>query len=95
MLKNIFRKKGFNDLEKDVPQGKMNRVLTVKDLVYIGVAGVIGAGMFTSVGRATYAGGPGVTLLFVLIGIVCIFISLCYAEFASRIPLTGSSYSYA
>ncbi len=61
----------------------------------MGIAAVIGAGIFSTIGVASYNGGPAVSILFVLTAITCGFSALCYAEFASRIPVSGSAYTYA
>lgn len=74
---------------------RLKRVLTVKDLTLMGVAAVIGGGIFTTIGSAAYHGGPGVIFLFMITAITCGFTALCYAEFASRIPVAGSAYTYS
>jgi len=74
---------------------KMKRVLGVRDLTFFGIAAIIGAGSFSSLGSAVFSGGPGVVILFVITGIACTFTALCYSEFASRIPVAGSAYTYA
>ena len=73
----------------------LKRVLTVKDLTLMGVAAVIGGGIFTTIGSAAYNGGPGVIFLFMITAVTCGFTALCYAEFASRIPVAGSAYTYS
>ena len=73
----------------------LNKVLTVRDLTAMGIAAVVGAGIFSTIGNASYHGGPGVSLLFVITAVCCGFSALCYAEFASRIPVSGSAYTYA
>ncbi|HZH95466.1 MAG TPA: amino acid permease, partial [Flavisolibacter sp.] len=73
----------------------LSRVLTVRDLTFFGIAAIIGAGSFSSLGAAVYSGGPGVVILFIICGIACAFTAFCYAEFASRIPVAGSAYTYA
>ena len=104
MPANFFRKKsienilndregGFSDSERS--GSSMERVLKVKDLTFMGIAAVVGAGIFSTIGGAAFNGGPGVTILFVLTAITCGFSALCYAEFASRIPVAGSAYTYA
>jgi len=61
----------------------------------MGIAAVIGAGIFSTIGQASFNGGPGVTVLFIITAITCGFSAMCYAEFASRIPVSGSAYTYA
>ena len=87
------RQAGFSDSEIDDQQ--LRRVLNVKDLTLMGIAAVIGAGIFSTIGNAAFNGGPGVSILFVITAITCGFSALCYAEFASRIPVAGSAYTYA
>lgn len=73
----------------------LKRVLNVRDLTFFGIAAIIGAGSFSSLGEACFKGGPGVVFLFILCGIACAFTAFCYSEFASRIPVAGSAYTYA
>lgn len=73
----------------------MHRTLTLKDLTMMGIAAVIGAGIFSTIGKAAYDGGPGVIVLFVISAVTCGFTALCYAEFASRVPTSGSAYTYS
>lgn len=73
----------------------LNRVLTVKDLTFMGIAAIVGAGIFSTIGNAAFNGGPGISLLFVITAVTCGFSALCYAEFASRVPIAGSAYTYA
>ncbi|MBL0182838.1 MAG: amino acid permease [Chitinophagaceae bacterium] len=73
----------------------LKRVLTVRDLTFFGIAAILGAGSFSSLGYAVFHGGPGVVSLFIITGIACAFTALCYSEFASRIPVAGSAYTYA
>ena len=75
--------------------GNLKRVLTMRDLTFFGIAAIIGAGSFSSLGAAVANGGPGVVFLFIICGIACSFTALCYSEFASRIPVAGSAYTYA
>ncbi len=95
---NIFRKKSMQNIGNDISVHStdgLKRVLNVKDLTLMGVAAVIGGGIFSTIGSAAFNGGPGVILLFVITAITCGFTALCYAEFASRIPVAGSAYTYS
>jgi amino acid transporter len=69
--------------------------LNVRDLTFFGIAAILGAGSFSSLGSAAFHGGPGVVILFVITAIACAFTAFCYSEFASRIPIAGSAYTYA
>ena len=101
MSNSLFRRKNISSILAeggDDSHGNaagLHRVLTVKDLTFFGIAAILGAGSFSSLGFAVFHGGPGVILLFVITGIACAFTALCYSEFASRIPVAGSAYTYA
>lgn len=101
-LQNLFRKKSIAQIFKQVEQNKdggeyhtFNKILSVRDLVALGIAAVIGAGIFSTVGKACFDGGPAVILLFVITAVACGFSALCYAEFSSQIPISGSAYTYS
>src|ERR1039457_6009139 len=93
----LFRKKpAFQAATSaDGEQGSLHKVLKVRDLTFFGIAAIIGAGSFSSLGEACFSGGPGVIYLFIICAVACGFTALCYAEFASRIPVAGSAYTYA
>jgi amino acid transporter len=100
MSNSLFRRKNISSIlaeGSDDPHGghALKRVLTVKDLTFFGIAAILGAGSFSSLGFAVFHGGPGVVILFVITAIACGFTALCYSEFASRIPVAGSAYTYA
>ncbi len=80
---------------RDDQQPALVRQLGVVDLTAFGIAAIIGAGIFSTIGNAAFHGGPAVSLLFVFTAIACTFSALCYAEFASRVPVAGSAYTYA
>lgn len=91
-MNQLFRRKKYS--ASDQPSGLL-RVLGVWDIVFFGIAAIIGAGSFSSLGEAVFRGGPGVIILYIICGFACGFTALCYAEFASRIPTAGSAYTYA
>ena len=100
----LFRKKTIAAIMKDAESGLsdathsasgLKKVLKVRDLTAMGIAAIVGAGIFSTIGTASYQGGPGVILLFIITAICCGFSALCYAEFSSRIPVSGSAYTYA
>ncbi|MFL5773607.1 MAG: amino acid permease [Flavisolibacter sp.] len=104
MANQLFRKKSIPLILKEAEQGLsdshghhegLKRVLTVRDLTFFGIAAVIGTGVFTAIGSASYHGGPAVILLFALTAVACGFAAYCYAEFASTIPVSGSAYTYS
>jgi amino acid transporter len=61
----------------------------------MGIAAIVGAGIFSTIGTAAFNGGPGISILFIITAVTCGFSALCYAEFASRVPIAGSAYTYA
>ncbi|MBL8125972.1 MAG: amino acid permease [Blastocatellia bacterium] len=111
MSTSIFRKKSIAQIQADAAAGftdselvpgapgeehvGLRRSLGTFDLTMLGIAAIIGAGIFAMVGQASYNGGPGVIFLFIFAAIACGFAALCYAEFASKIPIAGSAYTYA
>jgi amino acid transporter len=100
MSNSLFRKKSIAKINADATAAEghdngLKKILGVKDLTFMGIAAVIGAGIFSTIGTAAFNGGPGISLLFVITAITCGFSALCYAEFASRVPIAGSAYTYA
>jgi amino acid transporter len=102
MANSLFRRKTIDSILTDSQKGDtdvhahgLKRVLNVRDLTFFGIAAILGAGSFSSLGGAVFNGGPGVVLLFVITAIACAFTAFCYSEFASRIPVAGSAYTYA
>ncbi|MBK8954917.1 MAG: amino acid permease [Saprospiraceae bacterium] len=95
MFKEIRRRKTLEHLQSTGAQSHLHKVLSSRDLTALGIAAIIGAGSFSSLGEACFKAGPGVVILFIITGIACGFTALCYAEFASRIPVAGSAYTYA
>lgn len=100
-MRRLFRIKPIDTLLKeggdDAHPGshQLTRILSVRDLTFFGIAAILGAGSFSSLGGAVYSGGPGVVFLFIITAIACAFTAFCYSEFASRIPVAGSAYTYA
>lgn len=97
-LKDLFRTKPISKILQQGGDGEhsgLHKVLTVKDLTFFGVAAIIGGGTFSAIGNACFSGGPGVILLYIICAIACGFTAMCYAEFASRVPVSGSAYTYA
>ncbi len=99
-IDNLFRKKSIENILSDSESmegstGGMKRNLRVFDLTALGVAAIIGAGIFSTIGNAAASGGPAVSLLFVFTAVACGLSAMCYAEFAASIPISGSAYTYA
>ncbi|MFO0922796.1 MAG: amino acid permease [Pirellulales bacterium] len=98
--KDLYRKKTIAQIHAELQSGDeqghaLTKNLGLVDLVCFGVAAIIGAGIFSTIGNAAASGGPAVILLFILTAIACLFSALCYAEFASAIPISGSAYTYS
>ena len=98
-MRKIFRKKSIKGIIEShnlmADGDRLHKNLSVVDLTSFGIAAVIGAGIFSTVGKACFSGGPGVIFLFIFAAIASGFTAMCYAEFASRIPAAGSAYTYA
>ncbi len=102
MLNQLFRKKSIPNILREAEAGHgdghslgLKKVLGVRDLTFFGVAAVIGAGIFSGIGSAASNGGPGVIFLYIFTALACGFAALCYAEFASTVPVSGSAYTYS
>ncbi|MEY2586919.1 MAG: hypothetical protein RLY11_768 [Bacteroidota bacterium] len=95
---SLFRKKSLTALLSQAEEGEkgLKRTLGAGNLIALGIGAIIGAGLFVRTAAAAgQAAGPGVTLSFVVAAIGCAFAGLCYAEFASMIPVAGSAYAYS
>lgn len=93
---SIWRTKPVSAFEAEMKKSDLKRVLTRWGLTSLGIGAIIGGGIFTLTGIAAHDfAGPALALSFVIAGIGCLFASLCYAEFASVLPVEGSAYSYA
>ncbi len=98
MANRLFRKKTVEQIlssSQSAKAGGLARVLGVRDLVSLGIAAIVGAGIFSTIGLASFNGGPAVSLLFVFVAVACVFTALSYAQFASTVPVSGSAYTYA
>jgi basic amino acid/polyamine antiporter, APA family len=97
-MNTIFRKKPMDLLMSEASDADhgLRRVLTKGNLVTLGIGAIIGAGIFVLSGQtAAMHSGPAIVLSFILSGIACALAGLCYAEFASMIPISGSAYTYS
>ena len=93
---SIWRVKPVAAFEADMKKSDLKRVLTKWGLTSLGIGAISGGGIFTLTGIAAHDyAGPALALSFVIAGIGCLFASLCYAEFASVLPVEGSAYAYA
>ena len=87
MSNSLFRKKSLENIQRDYDAGlldghgnNMKKVLRVKDLTFMGVAAVIGAGIFSTIGTAAFNGGPGVIFLFLITAVTCGFTAIKKVE---------------
>jgi basic amino acid/polyamine antiporter, APA family len=103
-MADLFRKKEVSKVLADAEKGLieasrtgigLRKTLGVRDLTSFGIAAIVGAGIFSTIGKASFDGGPGIILLFLFVAVACGFSALCYAEFASMVPVSGSAYTYA
>jgi len=96
MGSQLWQRKPVEHFELEMKESKLKRVLGKWGLTSLGVGAIIGAGIFvmTGVGAKEYA-GPALALSFIVAGIGCTFAALCYAEFASFLPVEGSAYAYS
>src|SRR5688572_12363022 len=93
---DLFWRKSIDQLRADAASGQLRRALGPVQLTTLGIGAIIGAGIFVLTGQAAAQhAGPAIVLSFVLAGAACGFAGLCYAEFASMIPVAGSAYTYA
>lgn len=97
----LFRKKSVHDILQQVAQNEsdghhaLGKHLTARDLTAFGIAAIIGAGIFSTIGKASADGGPAVIFLFLFTALACSFAAFAYAEFASMVPVSGSAYTYS
>src|SRR5687767_13644707 len=106
-MSQLFQRKPIADLVVTDSAQSLKRVMGAGDLVMLAIGAVIGAGIFSSIGTAAageilpdgvvvrYGAGPALVVSFLLLGVVCGFAALCYAELASMIPQAGSAYAYS
>ncbi|MGZ6540289.1 MAG: amino acid permease, partial [Bacteroidia bacterium] len=101
-FKSLFRKKSVHDILKQVEKngeddghGSLGKHLGVRDLTAFGIAAIVGAGIFSTIGKASFDGGPAVIFLFLFTAVACSFAAFAYAEFASMVPVSGSAYTYS
>jgi basic amino acid/polyamine antiporter, APA family len=102
-MKRLFRRKSLDQSlgETQEPGRQLRRTLGAGHLTLLGIGAIVGAGIFSTVGAAAAGGedylgaGPALIVSFILVGVACGFAALCYAEFTSMAPVSGSAYTYA
>ncbi len=100
---NLFRKKTIAQILSEAESGenRLKRALSAIDLTALGIGAIIGAGIFALTGTASAGGahhvgaGPAIVISFIITAFACGFAALCYAEFASMLPISGSAYTYS
>jgi APA family basic amino acid/polyamine antiporter len=103
IIARMFFRKSLNDMvmEGEGAGAKLKRTLTSVDLLALGIGAIIGSGIFATIGTAVAGdalrpgAGPGIILSFAMVAVACAFCGLCYAEFASMVPISGSAYTYS
>ncbi len=103
MFRNLLRTKNLDQLlrESETQETKLKRTLGSVDLIALGIGAIIGSGIFATVGTAVAGdamrpgAGPAIIISFFLTAVACAFCGLCYAEFASLVPIAGSAYTYS
>ena len=96
-MSQLFATKSLKQLLDEMAgENRLRRVLGPLQLTSLGVGAIIGAGIFVATGSAAHnVAGPALMLSYVVAGVTCVFAALCYAEFASMVPVAGSAYTYA
>lgn len=101
-MRTLFRRKQIPDILKQLETNQLadghaslGKHLNVRDLTAFGIAAIIGAGIFSTIGKASFQAGPSVIFLFIFTAIACGFAAFAYAEFASIVPVSGSAYTYS
>ncbi len=103
MLRGIFRSKSLDEIlaSAENPHSQLKKSLGPVSVTLLGIGAIIGTGIYATIGTATAGdtgrpgAGPSLMLSFVITAVVCAFTALCYAEFASLVPVSGSAYTYA
>lgn len=95
ILSNLFRKKRLDDLLNQHGEGQLKKTLGATDLILLGVGAIVGTGIFILPGTvAASHSGPAIVFSFLIAAFVCALAGMCYSEFSSAIPVTGSAYTY-
>ncbi len=93
---SLFRTKSIEELIRTANEGRtLKKTLRTWDLTMLGIGAIIGTGIFVLTGEAALTAGPALVISFLLSGVACAFAALCYAEFASLVPVSGSVYTYS
>jgi APA family basic amino acid/polyamine antiporter len=95
-LNRLFLRKSVAQMQAEQAKGELKRSLSALNLISLGIGCIIGTGIFVLTGRAAANfAGPGIMISFIITGVLCAFVALCYAELAAALPVSGSAYSYS
>ncbi|MGA1372431.1 MAG: APC family permease, partial [Pseudomonadales bacterium] len=95
-LARLWLRKSVAQMQAEHAGGELKRTLGAANLVSLGIGCIIGTGIFVLTGRAAADfAGPAITVSFIITGLLCAFVALCYAELAAMLPVSGSAYSYS
>src|SRR5436190_17565678 len=95
-LGRLFLRKSVAQIQAEHEHGELKKSLGALNLVLLGIGCIIGTGIFVLTGRAAAEfAGPGIMISFVITGVLCGLVALCYSELAAAIPVSGSAYSYS
>ncbi|MEO8926773.1 MAG: amino acid permease [Caulobacteraceae bacterium] len=94
-LGRVFQRKSVGQIQAELEHSELKRSLGALNLILLGIGCIIGTGIFVLTGQAAAQwAGPAIMISFVITGILCALVALCYAELASALPVSGSAYSY-
>lgn len=92
----FLRRKSVEQVQDDFSRGELKKALGPLNLIFLGIGCIIGTGIFVLTGQAAAQhAGPAIMFSFIVTGVLCGFVALCYAELASALPVSGSAYSYS
>jgi APA family basic amino acid/polyamine antiporter len=95
-LGQLFARKSIEQMHAENQSGELKKSLGAVNLVLLGIGCIIGTGIFVLTGRAAAEfAGPGIMISFVITGVLCALVAICYSELAAAIPVSGSAYSYS
>src|SRR5580704_17845514 len=96
IVARMFQRKSVEMIHAETDHGELKRSLGALNLILLGIGCIIGTGIFVLTGHAAAEwAGPGIMISFIITGVLCAFVALCYAELASALPVSGSAYSYS
>jgi APA family basic amino acid/polyamine antiporter len=95
MFKDLIERKSLDQINQQAQEDSLKRHLDLTNIVLLGIGAIIGAGIFVLTGTAAALhAGPAISISFIISAFGCLLAGLCYAEFASMLPVSGSAYTY-